>query len=260
MSRWGKRFKDANICLESLKKEIVEQNLSSALEHYLAKKNFELENSKLVMKSAHVNKINNVYQMEMESWNKIGLKASEVIQENYLLMRSMGELDNEMLEKLQTLRKMLQGQRSVKFAEDQIDVSTTANSNPDAVEHLTYQITDISDSEEVVESPISAKKRANDESEMEKDSKKSKNSCAPSDNFQFLRPKALKSINFDAVPSLPMVNGDHDLNITFDLNPAGPSSALAERTNKTTLASSSTALAVAKGNKKGKVFFIQSVA
>lgn len=219
------------------------------LEHYLQKKNSELENSKLVMKSAHVNKINSVYQMEMDNWNKIGLKATEIIQENFLLLRSMGELDNEMFEKLQTLGKLLQGQRNVKFADDEhVDV-LTANI-PETADCLTFHISDLSDySDETAQSPLSVKKRANDESEFEKDSKKSKNSSAATDTFQFLRPKALKSIDFDSVSMMPIANGltdDHDLNITFDLNAPGPSSVLGESTNKTSSASSSSAST--KGN------------
>lgn len=250
--RWGKRFKDANRCLDILKDEIAEQSLNSVLDEYLQKKNTELENSKLVMKSAHINKINTVYQMEMDNWNKISLKASEIVQDNFLLLRSMGELDNEMLEKLQSLVKLLQGQRNVKFAEDE----PTTNSNPDATGCLSYHISDLSDyaSDEVVQSPLSVKKRCNEESELENESKKTKNSSTS--DFQFLRPKALKSINFGSLSTMPTPmntepSDDHNLNITFDLLVPGSSIALAERTNHTDLpASSSSASAVAKGKRK----------
>lgn len=250
-TRWTKRFKEANRCLVNLKKEITEQNLNFALDLYLQKKNVEFENSKIVMKSLHVFKINNVMQMEMDNWNKIGLKAMEIIQENYLLMRSMGELDNEMFEKLQALRKMLQGQRNVKFADD--EQADAVNFNAEAVDGFSCHISDLSDyvSEDVDQSPHSVNKRSIEDNELEKDSKKSKNSSAPTDDFQFLRPKAMKSINFDSVPTMPIANGidvDHDMNLTFDLNTAGPSSILAERTNKTTLlAPSSSTSAASKG-------------
>lgn len=253
--RWGKRFKDANRCLDILKDEIAGQSLNSVLDEYLQKKNTELENSKLVMKSAHVNKINTVYQMEMDNWNKISLKASEIVQDNFLLLRSMGELDNEMLEKLQSLVKLLQGQRSVKFADDEPDVTAT-HSNPDATGCLSYHISDLSDyaSDEVIQSPLSVKKRCNEESELENESKKTKS--ASTSDFQFLRPKALKSINFGSLTTMPTPmttesSDDNNLNITFDLILPGSSIALAERTNQTDLpASSSSASAAAKGKRK----------
>lgn len=194
----------------------------NALEVYLQKKSADLENSKLQMKTAHVNKINSVYQNETENWNKVMVEAAGIIQQNFLLLRSMGELDNSMLDKLQHLGKLLQGERSVKFAEatDSLNINNIMN------------LTDCGN-EEVQQSPMSAKKRLNDDDELENESKKSKN-LEVSEDFQFLRPKALKSINFG---NAPVPNVDTEMNVTFDLNVAGPSGSkpvLSERSNRPT--------------------------
>ena len=192
----------------------------NALEVYLQKKSADLENSKLQMKTAHVNKINSVYQNETENWNKVMIESAGIIQQNFLLLRSMGELDNSMLDKLQHLLKLLQGERSVKFAE----VTDSLNI------HNIMNLTDCGN-EEVQQSPVSSKKRLNDDNDLENESKKSKN-LEVCEEFQFLRPKALKSINFDSAPAPNVETG---MNITFDLNVAGPSgskSVLSERSNR----------------------------
>jgi hypothetical protein len=224
-SRWIKRFKEASRTMDNLKREIAEQGMSSALDTYLQKKTSDLENSKLLMKTAHVNKINSVYQNEMENSSKVVVKAAEILQQNFLLLRSMGELDNAMVEQLQALGKLLQGERSVKFAESE------APTVPEATECLTFHnIMNLTDygSDEVAQSPMSAKKRLNDDDELENESKKSKNQTAGED-FQFLRPKAMKSINFGAATS------SSEMNVTFDMHAAGPSGPkpiLSERSNR----------------------------
>lgn len=211
--------------MDNLKREIADQGMSGALDIYLQKKTADLENSKLLMKTAHVNKINNVYQNEMENTNKVVMKAAEILQHDFLLLRSMGELDNGMIEQLQGLGKLLQGERSVKFAESEVPTA------PEATECLTFHnIMNLTDcaSDEVHQSPMSAKKRLNsDDDDFENESKKSKNLAAGED-FQFLRPKALKSINFGASSS-------SDMNVTYDMNVAGPSGTkpvLSERSNR----------------------------
>lgn len=165
------------------------------------------------MKSAHVNKINSAFQSELERWNEIAVKSAEVLQDNYLVLRSLGELDKGMLGKMQTLSKILNGQRNVKFAEDEVYTAPLAV-NSEAAETLALKnILNLSD--DLLQSPASVKKRPNEDSDHEYESKKSKNSEATT-SFQFLRPKALKSINFDGASTSAQTN-DRDLNITFDL-------------------------------------------
>lgn len=241
-SRWAKRFKEAKGALDSLKEEILEKGMQADLEHYIQQKDVELENSKLLLKTMHVDKVNNVYQMELENSNKSLLIAIEIVQGNYLLLRSMGELDNSMEEKLQGLLKALQGQRNVKFAEEETaDVAQASSTHPESVDplHQIVEPIDLSDDE----SSVSAtKRRPSNDDDLQNDSKKSKNSLAPRDDFQFLRPKAVKSINFDAVKAGGSLS-NHDLNTTFDLH-SGPGKLLSDRVNS---ASSSSASSASRG-------------
>lgn len=250
-TRWVKRFKDATRSLDALKREIQDQNLATALNVYLQKKDLELENSKMQMKSSHVNKINMVYQIETENWTNIVMKASEIIQDNFLLLRSLNELDNTMEEKLKLLGKMLQGQRNVKFVDEgSSNLASAVHADADSNECLTFQnilnLTDLGD-ESGTQSPMVPKKRLNEIDEDEKDTKKSKNSSA--EDFQFLRPKAMKSINFESASILKTRNNDHDLNMTFDLNDAGggATKTLLDRGNKPFVAASSS-------SSKGKIY------
>ena len=203
--------------LECLRTEIREANLYNELETYLEKKHAEAENAKLIMKIEHMNKVNNEYKVETENLTNIVTKACEVIQENYLLLRSMGELDNATLDKFQKIMKLLQGQRSVKFAEDDITLNHISTED-----NLTFQHLDLShcNEENHLQSPsVMSRKRVNGGDEVELgdfETKKSKN------DDLFVKPKALKSINFDIVkPS--------DMNSTFDVgiqplkNVPGPS-------------------------------------
>ncbi|KAL7037236.1 hypothetical protein ACKWTF_009125 [Chironomus riparius] len=204
LTKWTKRFSDIMRALECLKAEIREENLYNELEMYLEKKHTEAENAKLVMKIDHMNKVNNEYKIETENLTNIITKACEAIQENYLLLRSMGELDNATLDKFQKIVKLLQGQRSVKFAEDDITLNHIGTED-----NLTFQHLDISHcNENHLQSPsVMSRKRVNgDENELDDfETKKSKN-----DDI-FVKPKALKAINFDNVKA-------SDMNSTFDMD------------------------------------------
>lgn len=203
--------------------------MKAQLKDYLEKKQADLEISKLQLKEAHVNKLNQIYQVETENWSKIVMAASEIIQDNFLLLRSLGEIDKDTLEKLQLLAKMLQGQRNVKFADDGPMVVVT-----EIIDSPELNIMNLSDcsSDDTAQTPVSAKKRFIDD-ELENGSKKLKSS---SEDFQFVRPKAMKSIDFNTASSSRTVNAN-DLNITFDLNGAVP--ILSERSSKPSSSSSS---------------------
>lgn len=243
-SQWEKRFKEAYRCLKNLKHEIAEKKLIVVLDIYLQKKNADLEISKLLVKIAHVNKINSVYQAEVENLYKIVLKASEVVQENFLLLRSTGELDSEMLDKLQILGKLLQGQRSVKFAFVPVDASAGLNPDPTEITPLQnmMNLSDWSEADDATLSPLSSKKRNNDDDKEEMkttDSKRAKHSTETGE-YSFLRPKAVKSINFDQVTSMSKnASGMGALNVTFDLAGAEASKILEERSNNESSTSSS---------------------
>ena len=215
------------------------------------------------MKTAHVNKINNVYQTEIENLSKIVLKASEIIQQNFLLLRSTDMLDKEMLENLQILGKLLHGQRNVKFADDEHLDTETANIlneiSPDAPEginmHIMMDLTDCLEGDGIMPSPPSNKKRSNDEVddayELENGTKKIKSLSALGE-FPFLRPKALKSIKFDQPTSKTSIASEMntDMNVTFDLAGTAVSKVLKETSNKDSIISlSSLSKSVSKRKK-----------
>jgi hypothetical protein len=240
MSRCLKRLKDASRALDSLKRDIINEDSSVLLQTYIQKKDIELENSKVLLKSNHVNKINSMYHVDMENFRKTMVLSSEIIQDHYLLFRR--EMDEGMLGKLDTLVKLYQGQRNVKFEEGDIADSPTKNCP-------TYQnILNLSDYAENAElhSPSSTKKRPfnNDVTDDEEDGieeiKKSKQ------EFDFVRPKAIKAIDFNA-PMPAMKSNVCDLNVTFDLQPK-PTKILSSTTNNARPAMASSSGAITKGS------------
>lgn len=227
LARWAKRLKEANKAFHSLKGEIIEKKLLGDLKQYLAHKQGEVEMSKLQLKSAHVNKINSVYQLEVALFHNIILAASEILQDNYLLLRSCNELDNSLIEKFTNLEKLMQGHRSVKFSDTEEPTENQTHDNPIG------QFLNLTDFDQDAISTNGHRKRINEEEEddsLESDQKKSKNSTAMED-FQFTRPSALKSINFGTSSTAMKV--DSSLNQTFDIDgiAANETIVLSERTN-----------------------------
>lgn len=205
--------------MDNLKNEIKEATSRKELESYVQLKEAEIENEKLSLKIDHTNKINNEYKIETEIMTNIIINACEVIQDNYLLLRSLNQLDNETLEKYQKLVKMLQGQRTVKFADDENNLTT--NINDETTTNGEHQMED----HHFLESPSMITRKRNIEVESsQEDLKKSKN------DFAFVRPKALKSINFDVHAPSTSQAIPFEMNATFNLD-SEPPPILNERTN-----------------------------
>lgn len=209
--------------IEGLRREVNDKNLP-ALSDYLRMKDIELENLKLNVKISHLNKVNGICQHENDGWLKIASQASTIIQETYLLLRSSGDLDNGMKDKLTVLLKMIQGDRNVTFLDE---VSQPVD---------IFELNLCDWCEEMGKSPHSLRKRANDLSQSEEsEAKKSKSSSA---GTQFLRPKAVKAINFAGAYQPPNdINAQHDLNVTFNAGSPKP------------VASTSTKILADKGNR-----------
>lgn len=229
LARWSKRFKDSHKACHMLRGEILaDDSLTSSLLAYLEKKRTEVEISKVKLKSAHVNKINAVYQLEVANFNNIILEAAELLQENYLVLRSCGALDNKMTEKLNHLEKLMQGQRNVKFTDNE----EPAVANSEAAEAQLGQYLNLTDFDHDAMAANAQRKRINEEDEndsmLETDLKKSKNSSAR-DDFQFARPSAMKSINFGT----SSMSTNHNMNQTFEMEGAAFNETviLTERTN-----------------------------
>lgn len=208
--------------MDNLKLEIKDAGLENDLKEFLINKELEVENDKLQLKLDHMYKINNEYKIESEIESNIVVNACEIIQDDYLLIRSLHELDNGTLERYIKLVKMLQGQRSVKFADDENNLTTNITDENFAFLPIN---TTLEDDHNHLESPTMVnRKRHNGPDIADTDVlKKSKN------DFAFVRPKALKSINFDKTTTLPSTE-KFDINATFNLD-SGPPPILNERTN-----------------------------
>lgn len=205
--------------LDCLNKEIIDQNMAKQLDLYMQKKSVEVENSKLHMKMSHTLKICSIYDHETEDWNKFANAAAETLQDNFLLLRSMGELEESMNGKYQALSKMLLGLRTVKFAEDELTsaaISVCSSSEASDCPNF-HNIMNLSD--DLMQTPQSGKKRHGNAHEADIESKKAKRF----EEFDFARPKALKSINFDSstARAAPVSDGSTLMNMTFDLNSGG---------------------------------------
>lgn len=197
-----------------------------------------------------------MYQVDLDNLNKTVLKAAEIIQGNFLLLRSMGAVDKPLHQNLLALGKLMTGRRNVKFYDQEVEANAS-DEQPDAPdEAIVHNMMDLTDlcNEADGQSPLVMKKRFNDlnggDEEHETESKKSKNAAEP-EPFEFQPPKAVKSINFNAVAPVSSTQS-HDLNITFDLNaiPAAEPKVLSEKLNKPGSSSSSvssTSSAASKG-------------
>lgn len=216
--------------------------MTGALSSYLQKKDLELEHSKMTVKTTHVLKVNNLYMLESKNWDNIMQLSGEIIQDNFLLLRSMGEIAGNMNKKYQTLSKLLQGQRSVKFVDDE---PSHANHVPEIADVL-----HLASNDELLTTPNKKRGAEDDDEEMlENDPKKSKTVV---EDFQFLRPAALKSINFDSMHSMNSINSvknEYDLNTTFDLtgHAVNETEIHSERANKATTSSSMSSMSSGRG-------------
>lgn len=252
LTRWTKRFVEGKRALENLKTEIKEAKLENSLRLYLEKKDAEIENAKLLLKNEHINKITNEYRTEMTMYDNIITKACEIIQDNYLLMRSLNELDNETLDRFKKLVKLLQGQRSVKFLSDECDTVNGANDDAHSStfsHNLEMSPTNFGEEIQLLSPSSISKKRAHGD-EDDCDAKKVRS------DETFVRPKAMKSINFECAAE--------SMNATFSLdmppprvlneksNPRSATSSAITKTLKQTRATASSkfVLNVNKENKK----------
>jgi spore coat polysaccharide biosynthesis protein SpsF (cytidylyltransferase family) len=200
--------------LDVLKKEVHDAGLDSSLVLYIQKKETDVENAKKELKIKHLNKIINEYKTDTEIMSNIILKASEVIQEDYLLLRSLKHLDQETLGNYKELMKMLQGQRSVKFDNDiecRLYDTNDDMTNPDYAE------------EAHLHSPSSNsqfnKRHADKASNDELSTKKTKQ------DYEFVRSVLKTTATSNSGSS------SQNMNSTFNMNPQA-TNIFAERTNK----------------------------
>lgn len=241
LARWIQRSIEAGKVCIMLKGEIIDKKLLPDLTNYLAKKRNDVAMSELKLKSEHMNKINSVYQREVSNYAQIIINSAELLQENFLVLRSCGELDNSMIERLANLEKLMLGVRGVKFVEE---------TDLPAPEVKLGRLSTLPGYEQDGTPTSAQRKRSNKQEEddmLANEQKKSKVSTALED-FQFARPSAMKSINFGPSSTTPM-QAVLNLNQTFDIDgiACNETVILANRDSFANLPSTSS-----KGASKGK--------
>uniref|UniRef100_A0A182PIW1 Kinesin motor domain-containing protein n=1 Tax=Anopheles epiroticus TaxID=199890 RepID=A0A182PIW1_9DIPT len=117
-SRWQERFRHALRNRNVLREEILQSELAIVLKGYLKGKDAEIETAKSTLCKEHVLQMSFTYYQENKLLQNIMMLSGDIIQQNYLLLRSMDRLDNVMLDKLKRLVKLNQRQRGVTFFDD----------------------------------------------------------------------------------------------------------------------------------------------
>lgn len=201
LNRWAKRYRDAEKALTSLKQEMVSSNPDRALNLYVERKDSDLQQNKINLKFTHMQKINSIYNMEFEHWKEMTNTGFALLNQFYLLIRANGKADKEMKEQISKLYKLCQGrQKVVKFLEDEV----TTNNDKENAELSFGTMTSITDSpvKSGSDAPSTGKKRPNSDSDtrnghVTKMAKVGANSGNKKPST-FVKPKAVKSINFTA--------------------------------------------------------------
>lgn len=199
MNRWAQRYKDALKTVNALRAEVKSSDLSTLLGYYLQAKEHEMESSKSHYKKTHVMKINVIYAEENKQQEKIIKLSADIVQQDYLLLRSLGKLDNVTLEKMEQLARLDVYSRGVKFSDDGDHSELLKESNI-----TDTNIDEINDFHECSDLPgngagygsekIAGVKRVIDdnESDSEYGRKQPKNEQKP---IEFKKPKALRPLN-----------------------------------------------------------------
>ncbi|KAL9700671.1 hypothetical protein quinque_004112 [Culex quinquefasciatus] len=197
MNRWAKRYRDALRSVEALRSEVNSSELAPLLSFHMTARASEIDAAKSHLKKSHMMKINIIYIDENRQWEKIMQLSAEIIQQNYLLLRSMGRLDNVMLEKMERLVKLDHCQRGVKFTDDddQGELMKEVNITDTSIEEIT-NLSDCYDGgadDMEMDCGVKRLKDDDDESEPEHDFKKHKYEA---NMAEFKKPKALRPLNF----------------------------------------------------------------
>uniref|UniRef100_A0A182FFJ4 Uncharacterized protein n=1 Tax=Anopheles albimanus TaxID=7167 RepID=A0A182FFJ4_ANOAL len=118
MKRWLDRYRQAMRQLNALRDEVAQSEMVTLLKSYLAGKESEIQAAKAVLKAQHMAQCITTYGEQNKQWQAIMQLASEIVQQNYLLLRGIDRLDNVTLEKMRKLVKLNQRQRGVTFFDD----------------------------------------------------------------------------------------------------------------------------------------------
>ncbi|XP_050073738.1 kinesin-like protein KIF18A [Anopheles maculipalpis] len=136
-SRWKERLRHARRHRNALREEVLQCELAPVLKGYLSGKEAEIEALTATLWKDHVLQMSFTYDQENKLWQNIMMLSGDIIQQNYLLLRSMDRLDNATLDKLKRLVKLNQRQRGVTFFDDDCqqdhrnDIDLSSNSLDD---------------------------------------------------------------------------------------------------------------------------------
>ncbi|XP_035915186.1 kinesin-like protein KIF18A [Anopheles stephensi] len=117
-SRWKERLRHARRNRNALRQEVLQCELAPVLKGYVSGKEAEIEAVTATLWKDHVLQMSFTYDQENKLWQNIMMLSGDIIQQNYLLLRSMDRLDNLTLDKLKRLVKLNQRQRGVTFLDD----------------------------------------------------------------------------------------------------------------------------------------------
>ncbi|XP_050091106.1 kinesin-like protein KIF18A [Anopheles aquasalis] len=132
MKRWLDRYRQAMRQLNSVRDEVKQSEMATLLQSYLVGKESEIQAAKAALKAQHMAQCITTYGEQNKQWQAIMQLASEIVQQNYLLLRGIDRLDNVTLEKMRKLVKLNQRQRGVTFFDDdnqQGDLLNTSGSD-----------------------------------------------------------------------------------------------------------------------------------
>uniref|UniRef100_A0A182UDN6 Uncharacterized protein n=1 Tax=Anopheles melas TaxID=34690 RepID=A0A182UDN6_9DIPT len=151
-TRWQERFRQSLRSRNALRKEIVQSELATVLKGILTGKDAEIEALQATLYKEHVLQMSFTYAQENKLWHNIMVLSGDIIQQNYLLLRSMDRLDNVTYDKLKRLVKLNQRQRGVTFFDD--DCQQQDRNNIDLSSNSLDDIANLSDcSEDAVDFP-----------------------------------------------------------------------------------------------------------
>ncbi|XP_065087871.1 kinesin-like protein KIF18A isoform X2 [Ochlerotatus camptorhynchus] len=198
MSRWAQRYKDALKNVEALRAEVRSSDLSTLLGYYVQSKDYEMESAKSHYKKTHVMKINMIYAEENKQQETIIKLSADIVQQDYLLLRSLGRLDNVTLEKMEQLARLDIYSRGVKFTDDGDHCELLRESN--ITDSSVDEINDLPECSDLPGNGFDFEKNSgvkrmidDDESESENERKQPKYEQKP---IEFKKPKALRPLNF----------------------------------------------------------------
>ena len=190
MDSWRASYKEFRHELAILRNEIDKSPMAPYVHLHMKALQSEFTALASKIKNDHLLKIHNLYRIESDIWKETMTLGGEIIQENYLLLKSMDCLDNVILEKMESLAKLHQAHHAVKFSDEDEKVDDGENNVLDINMETLFDLDhDFDEQRENVMTTGIKRLLKSDESEdsdaVRQDVKRAKND----QNLAFVRPK-----------------------------------------------------------------------